>query len=1082
MHDPVSRAGIFVLIICVVGVVVAGYEQRTNPERYMEFLIGENIGVTQTGAKFTDTIVIGAEMTTWGNWCKTDISDTWTATFDLTFRSPVNYVAGVGWTDYIRVYGEIPGAPPVYLLWTGQHITDGITYNDFEYGIGGGAPGDPIATVSYEADGSMHTLSCSISVDVALKTRHGVDPIGTDKSGDTHSKECFAEDGWFPDSSQQAYVSIGTLSWDGAATSDIDPDTAKLEFTVEILCHDVTGDIVRLENITFSEVAIDAGLLEDTELDPIQSGGSWTGEKLHVVGDGSNIRYYFEAKTESAKFEDAPWAKAPFSYAFTGLSVWDADGSLLGELEVTCPAVQIASGGTWSSTTKTISDWQSYAVTQDWGCYSWDADPPPDDAVKLTSDVYFYIDKDSAQSFGLEGFQESSVSGLSFDHDGRIIINGWPLNKTARDVSPFVDDIVTIDHKDNVGIYDLALSHTDWSPSAGVTTPDVSGNFTVNEPKATLTLSPVQNYVDRLQTKIPAQTAPEGIPEAYIKRRSNVYAAETDESVYCWAGWRYLKMVFTVPVDCNVTCQITFYGPGSHSDNHYSDSSRQTDYVYNAGSTTTLSSSVALEAGSSRVALFDFPSTVPINIVTEVKLIFDGTGEWKLSEPTLVLDPGDNDREAVIPHWVWKWFEHYKNAYGGGSAVVEGQYSRSLWWPDNYKANTFEATAGNFDYVVGKTSGIDLSSAWSLATFFNLIKDSCNAWETTYDNNAEDDATTDDDDNTLKTLKCYDLRPCIASVDTSPDVAIRVCQWGAASGLEYDWNAEKYVMGQAHGWVGSNSSPVRNGTGELYRRDEPEAIEWTKVQDISGDGHGYWRSNGHEVVYEYSGDTATYYKYATSSSGSPLIGRFATREWVVGLLGGEAGDGRFSMIPLLPTSRLLHFYATADGIYHIYSNPEIQYWVDSSEVQAGYTNPMQDTSDGVDDHPSAIYNGSGRLRMFWVRDGGVYTQYSDDMGGTWSGEIQVLAGYDRAFFWQDANIVSPIIHCAAIDSSGTLVYAYSTDGATTFSTPVSIDMGVTVKQPSGITTPKNRLCIIYHKDGEEKLAYSDDGGQTWSVA
>lgn len=162
--------------------------------------------------------------------------------------------------------------------------------------------------------------------------------------------------------------------------------------------------------------------------------------------------------------------------------------------------------------------------------------------------------------------------------------------------------------------------------------------------------------------------------------------------------------------------------------------------------------------------------------------------------------------------------------------------------------------------------------------------------------------------------------------------------------------------------------------------------------------------------------------------------------------------GRYTLVALHPTRRILHFYATPEGIKHIYSNDETLYWRDSSIVWAGYTNPHTDTSDAVDNNPSAMYTANGRTFLCWTNGTNVYMKYSDDLGETWSEASVVLSGYEHAFFWMDGHLASPIINAVAVDSSGNVVYTYSADGGSTFSNVVTVTTGAESAQPSGFTT------------------------------
>ena len=484
-----------------------------------------------------------------------------------------------------------------------------------------------------------------------------------------------------------------------------------------------------------------------------------------------------------------------------------------------------------------------------------------------------------------------NVADISFDHDGRLVIDGWALNCEDRTSDPRFTDVVTLTHRNNVGIYGPtpALTHEDWSPGAGATQTDADGDFTVSVAGATQTLTIPSNYASRLQTEVPAQTAPVGVPVAYITRRADAFVGdgEDPEGVYCWLGWRYLRIILTVPSPCNVTATITYRELGVHGDNHLSDSTRQTEYTYTPGAQHTLVRTVAMAQGSAQVMLVDLASETPLAVVESIALAFGATGDWRVGEPELVLDPGDGEREAVTPHWCWKHFEHWAYAEGGISAVVDGQRC-GIEWPDHNKPNTVERhLGGNFNTVIGAESGIDLTGAWPLSTYVGFIRDCADAWEITYNSGADEAHLVDDEDARLCTLSCTDL--CTVTGDdyevTNPEVAIRVGVWTCATGLHYDWHVRHVVEGEAHGWLVAEEGglPVRMTDGfSLYRRELGTSDAWVEVEALTSNGHGYWRTHTQVPVLEYDeAGAATLYEYGVGTEGAVVsLGRFAAREWV----------------------------------------------------------------------------------------------------------------------------------------------------------------------------------------------------------
>jgi len=360
---------------------------------------------------------------------------------------------------------------------------------------------------------------------------------------------------------------------------------------------------------------------------------------------------------------------------------------------------------------------------------------------------------------------------------------------------------------------------------------------------------------------------------------------------------------------------ISYYAADSHSDNHVTDSTRQTEYTYTLGSPTTLERKISVANASLVSYLIDLATTTPMRIVESIKLEFGATGAWQLGEPMLKLDAGDTEssppRDPVTPHSYLKEFEHYQYRRGGISACVDGQYLEGIAWPDSSHGNTLEPTGGHFDYRVGATSGIDFTTAWSLEGYLDLIERCCDAWETSYNTSAAEDAFKDSDGNWLKTPACFDLRPVNRQTGTACDVAVRVGQWTTAAGLRYDFTAEKIVRTQAHGWALSGGERARNvaSFSTLWRRKQGSDDSWTEIATLSSDGHGHWHSDALDVVAEYSEDTATLWEYATGA-GHASIGRGAVREY---FWESVAATGDWPFLVEAPWWRLYLAYTDGKG-------------------------------------------------------------------------------------------------------------------------------------------------------------------------
>lgn len=759
--------------------------------------------------------------------------------------------------------------------------------------------GDPsivaMATTWVELDDTYHSWDARVCIQAVLTEEITEHPIGSpDKANVTHAKELKCTDAWAVDDDQLISASIGDLSRELVnPDAPQDPVGVTLRFGLSAGGKHGPGgqDYCRIEGIRFNDAGINADKL-DKILDPHGlPGGAWTGVPMRVYGNGSTVHLTSADWVDEANFWDNETSGAPLSYSFSGLSVADMDGKLLDNLEIWCPAVREldGDGNDIGATKKTLAEWRAFSRSQSTGIYSWESDDPD-----LLAAVAFYIDLESAREHRLEGFQGEGIetSVVGFDHDGTLVICGWPLSKASRDCSPFVSDIASVDHMWYAAVYGDALAHTDWLPDAGTTAPDADGNFSVTAAGGSLTLEIPNNYEDRLRVQVPAQTAPDGVPEAYITRRSGFYAEpwpdnpEPPEGVYCWLGWAYLYLDLTAPGATTVKVLITYYDADSHSDNHLSDASRQTTYGYTTGDLTAHEYETPIGAGSQSVCI-DLAVQRPMRVVKSIKLTFGAVGAWKLGWPLLALDGGDSQaqppREAVTPHLGFKEFGHFAYKRGGISGCVDGQYLEAIAWPDDSHKNTLEPTGGHFDFVVGAESGIDLTSAWSLNAYLSLVNRCCDAWAAAYDTAAAEAAFQDDDEIWLKTPHCFDLRPTNLQGGGPFDVAVRVGRWTAVPGLHYDWCAEKIVEGQAHGWA-RDERRARGAWTPLHRRpaDDPDA--WELFEEMQADDHAHWHSSSARVVHRYEEDSAILWLYGTDTlgKGDRYIGRLACREYATG--------------------------------------------------------------------------------------------------------------------------------------------------------------------------------------------------------
>lgn len=290
----------------------------------------------------------------------------------------------------------------------------------------------------------------------------------------------------------------------------------------------------------------------------------------------------------------------------------------------------------------------------------------------------------------------ATASSLTFGHDLRIVLDHHTLSATTRTESPYVSDIVSLDHDADKSIYANAHDHTDWVPDANCTAPDASGNFNVSAAPATLTLTLASNYIAR--QGLVGGVGQISVPEAYWCRRhdsqlGNGDPAETAEAVYDWRGWGYLKQVLARAADASfgtIGIEISFYDDTTGiGDNHKTGQDRQDEYTYSEGALQTLTRTIAViavyrDTDDFADLLFDLYHEHPLAIVVSVALTFSETGDWQLfSDPTLVADPGDRQEPADII------------VTTAGTAAVNGRYrpytatnermawrrgTKALWW------------------------------------------------------------------------------------------------------------------------------------------------------------------------------------------------------------------------------------------------------------------------------------------------------------------------------------------------------------------------------------------------------------------
>jgi hypothetical protein len=613
-------------------------------------------------------------------------------------------------------------------------------------------------------------------------------------------------------------------------------------------------------------------------------------------------------------------------------------------------------------------------------------------------------------------------SNPSFNHDLTIVIDGWPLSCTSRTASPYVTDIAAIQHEPAEGILAEDDTLADFTAVADATAPDAGGNFEVEAAGGSIKYEVPNNWVSRVQTHIPAQDSIGGAaPEGYMAMRRDMYIGHATtpetarEGVYCWRGWRYLNVSFNAPAASTVTLTVRYYGDISVSENHKTDSTRQTELSVTLGDVTTLTRTEDVVLGANSVQ-FDLAPTdaegnrlSPLHVVTEVEFAFADAGNWTITEPTL----------ASVTQQAVKHFEHAAYARGGGSAIADGVHVCALYAFDEDSPNTIERTLANFSRLIGAKTGIDMTSAWSLAQWLSLAENCCNAWATSYSTAAADAAFKDADGTALKAPSVTDLQPIMGqdvSASGALSVACRVAQWTAVRGLKYDWTARKIVQGRIQGWViGSDGEPVadHSAASNLWRRSS-SADDWTQVESLSSDAYGRFASNAHATHdYDATEETSTLFDYGIGKGISTVAstGRFADREWDawVVLVGGVAGAPWLHWM----AGGWLHIAVTIDGIVRYY-------WVEPFRptpiLREAEAHPFGET--GGFSNPFIISYSCGWLLAGATDANGMRLSRSEVFGDAWeevtggtlvddlrNGCVDISDGFLIACGWKEGSVL-----------------------------------------------------------------------------
>ncbi len=401
-----TRRAVVLFVLAVVGVVglVAGTGQLSKREDVQYLLI---YGPERPATSYSVAISFNPETGDWHtgerSWrgeamAKTQVTEYIT----FTFTMQINGILPAQTIHPLTVNAPVMFTP------SGTTVIDGVTNYMFDVGD----PGSDAywGTAYVPADGELHDFAVTIEYPATLTTVRADDPIG-DKTGATHAKERTATDAWIVAEEDGYRITVlgETKTLPG---SDIPPNIG-LGFSAIVDVDSTQGhyygemDYCRCANILWNGAAVDASLL-NAEFLPWATGGSNTTENVWLRGEGNTIRCMQDDYVGTSSTGVTCWAGRPIVHSFTGLHVTDMDGTDLADLVIWFTGAQWYNANTeaWEYRGYTLAEWQALTLVPNYGLYSWDAQPPPDGALRTLATAGFYIDRDSARTHQLDGFAE----------------------------------------------------------------------------------------------------------------------------------------------------------------------------------------------------------------------------------------------------------------------------------------------------------------------------------------------------------------------------------------------------------------------------------------------------------------------------------------------------------------------------------------------------------------------------------------------------------------------------------------------------------------------------------------------------
>jgi len=954
--------------------------------------------------------------------------------------SPVNVTppewwgAGMGYGGYI-LYAELAlsDMPPQ---------TERIDL--FESGSFWGEGHFPPETYTVEIVPLPYTASAAWTVDgIGLRAKHTETPSRSE-GGVVHPTECDLEERWFTVAGVTTVTAtIGSLSWEFEYDLGLGEDA-------EVACHtgpwrlqyscilagnwSQSGTLLEFGEIRLGGVEVDASQCDQDSNATYASGRGWQtndGADYSATGSGDHIAIISNSATDLGANQWTGWSDQPFAVNFLGvnfrkfLGAYDSYNNAVVDLAgVTDP-----DGVAWSGT---VSDLHALGTVVSPDVHSWIAQ----NAGEVPPYVAWTGWKPAAvqtiainQAWALAQVEMQRGETLN---DLWVILDGWPLDLTARTLEPYWRSVFVMDHVASLNVVDppvtaerpTAFRPADWAGSGGLTVDEADNDlWTValgaSDPEATLDLVDIR--IDRL-TAIKAAAASgyaaSGLPEGYLYTAANrdenypePADGKTRENPTYWACYRFARFALNVPVACTLEVRID-YDEITISDSHVTGSQRLEDLEwtflprivsYSLPFATTGSQTVDVDllAGAEELEGAKFHR---VRKVTISGFPTDAEREFKFESLTLIEHP---DHSFCYCKRVDPWT--YTEV--GFSAVIDGAVN-ALALPDNFHQNV-EDGLGVINWLIGAETGQDLSVAFTLDAISHIL-DNTEGLTCEFDDTDWDAHTLDGDSNRLCDSRPWhpkeaEARDKAAATDNWDwHIAMRVGRFTIVRGLKYDFHADKILQEGLHGDTFTDGVLTDGVTVYVWKRAVGETI-WTSAGSCTSNDLGYYSIGSLRVL---ASQGATYeddvlYQYGVSLTNDAdavtLVGSGHQREWIARRVLG---------LPLwYPNLDIdaggVIWVAAANGAGRVYVG-----YMDPKDTEPHWVTLPWGGAAGYA-WPAIACCDDGSLLVAATIDGGMVIQRSRDRGAAWSA---VMADLGSTYEYGDICQRNGVTYCCGWES------------------------------------------------------------------